>query len=104
MFVDYTWQCMKLPDQPPTALASTARAVSEAVLPVEPETNVFGNHSDVVNDRDDVIVAAADSTTHGESNVCVYVYIHVPRKHVHNMCEYICLLYVHVRVTYCLPF
>lgn len=50
MFVDYTWQCMKLPDQPPSSSgAKTAGAVKGA------ETS----------DHSDVIIAAADSTTHG---------------------------------------
>ena len=63
MFVDYTWQCMKLPDQP-SAVSTTTSTALGAGLSKEPgktstEEGFFGGAVS------DVTVAAADSTTLG---------------------------------------
>ena len=70
MFVDYTWQCMKLPDQP-SAVSTTTSTALGAGLSKEPgktntEESFFGGAVS------DVTVAAADSTTLGMCIYCVY--------------------------------
>ena len=63
MFVDYTWQCMKLPDQPST---TTSTALGTGLSgKTNTEESFFGGAVS------DVTVAAADSTTLGVLVFCV---------------------------------
>ena len=79
MFVDYTWQCMKLPDQSSCELESQLKGVSQlpAVKNKKPSDG-----SDVIDDRNDVIVAAADSTTHGIKVMLYFIIAHTFIYHV----------------------
>lgn len=61
MFVDYTWQCMKLPDQF-SATGSEMMQTAKDTL----SGSVMSGHSDVT-------IAVADSTTNGMSTA-VFVY------------------------------
>ena len=74
MFVDYTWQCMKLPDQfsaTGSEMAQTAKATLGG--------SVMSSHSDVT-------IAVADSTTNG---VCTAACVCV--------CVCVCKLYIVAR-------
>lgn len=65
MFVDYTWQCMKLPDQFPVTGSEMTQTVKDALT-----RSVISGHSDVT-------IAVADSTTNGVyTGVCVCVCAH----------------------------
>ena len=59
-FVAYTWQCMKLPDQPSLSTTTTDSTVVATRLPRMTKTRT-GDGGAV----DDVTIAAADSTAHG---------------------------------------
>lgn len=68
MFVDYTWQRMKLPVQPPvlTATGAVGGAVGGAVEEsVKVKLNTFSIHRGTGSYDNDVTIAVADSTTHG---------------------------------------
>ena len=63
MFVEYTWQCMKLPDQPSVSTTSSGHqpvASRRTKQLTKTEGGFFGGAV-----GGDVTVAAADSTTQG---------------------------------------
>ena len=76
MFVDYTWQCMKLPDQPSS---SSSSSFSSSVTKMAPSTV-----TSVVSDCSDVTIAAADSTTHG---TCTYYTHETYTRNAEGLCE-----------------
>lgn len=71
MFVEYTWQCMKLPDQPSVSTTSSGHQPVASRRPKQPTKTEVGFFGGAVGG--DVTVAAADSTTQGmcHSQQCV---------------------------------